>query len=377
MRLRTAKGFRDYDALTAQLEDEFERYSDDPDWYAPVLTPKGVVFCVRPSLAASPAKRALGLSPLRNQHSRYGLKGASPGTRKKVELTAIASNRFEGRVAFGGYTPSMPDFEAIEDAPGGVASMQKRLGDEITREYKAVGHEPLWMLVPEITPDMSKREGRPYVHWHILAVNKRSKWDKGWWLSLEAWNRAYVNAFKKHVGREPIDVRATVSLTRAKNPARYLSKYLTKNPDGLGGVDFEGHEDAVPRRWFSRSRPAKRLVEEMTTRLPAAFADFLWREWRVLEAEGLGSWGTFVVNERTGWEIGRFRFRSVEALALAWECFVAEGRGSEPSDIGLPGPPGVVPAREEKCHLPVGIGEVRLNKSALQPVNEQLCLSAV
>lgn len=377
MRLRTAKGFRDYDALTAQLEDEAGLYQDDPDWYEPTLTAKGVVYCVRPSLAASPAKRALGLSPLRNQHSRYGLKGASSGTRKKVELTAIASNRFEGRVVFGGYSPSPPDFESIEAAPGGVAGMQKRLGDEVTREYKAVGHEPLWMLVPEITPDMSKREGRPYIHWHVLAVNKRSKWDKGWWISLEAWKRAWVNAFRKHVGTEPVDVRATVSLRRAKNPARYLSKYLTKNPDGLGGVDFAGHEEAVPRQWFSRSRAAKRLVDEMTTKLPAAFADFLWREWRVLEAEGLGSWRSFVVNERTGWEIGRFCFASVEALALAWERFVVQGRRADPTEIGLTVLPDVVPTREEERDFSVGIGEVRLNETPLQPIDEQLRLLAI
>lgn len=255
--------------------------------------------------------------------------------------------------------------------------MQKRLGDEITNEYKAVGREPLWLLVPEITPQMSKDAGRPFIHWHILAVNKRTKWEKGWWVSIDAWNRAWRNAFRKHTGSEPFDMSATVSLTRAMNPERYLAKYLTKNPSGLGGIDFEGHEDAIPRQWFSRSRAAKRLVDEMTTRLPSAFADFLWREWQVLEAEGLGYWRTFVVNERTGWEVGQFRFASVLAMALVWERFVSQAWPAYASDVGEPVPPGVVPAREEENDLPVGIGVVRALEASLQPVHEQLCLGAI
>jgi len=258
VRISTAKGFRVYDELTAQIEDESRRAAYDPDFYEPTLSPEGIVYCVRPSLAPSPAKRALGLSPLPNQQTRYGLNGASRNTRKKIKATGVAMNRFQGRVAFGAFTPSPADMVRIEEAAGGSANFQKRLGDEITKAYKRVGREPAWLLVPEVTPGLSARHGRPFIHWHILAVNKRSKWDKGWWLDIPTWNEVYRKAYRLHVGDLPLCDVASVSLKQARNPARYLSKYLSKNPDGLAGVDFDSHEDAIPRQWFSSSDPAKR-----------------------------------------------------------------------------------------------------------------------
>ena len=377
MRLKTAKGFQAYDALTAQFEDEAGRFQDDPDWYEPTLTPEGVVYCVRPSLAWSPAKRALGLSPLRNHSKRNGLGGASRGTRKKIQLTAKNMDRFQGRNAFGAFSPSPADFFAIEEADGGAAGFQWQLGRAASEMYVKRGKDACWLLVPEVTPKLSSSQGRPMIHWHLLAVNKRSRWEKGWWLSIDDWREVYRTAFRRHVGTAPIDERASVSLRLAKSPSRYLAKYLSKNPDGLGDVDFQGHEDAIPKQWFSSSAPAKRLVKESSVRLPAAFADFLWREWRVLEDEDLGSWGTFLVNERTGWEIGRFRFKSVEAAGLVWERFVAQARTADAADVGLSVPPLVVPAREEEADFSIGIDVVGALKSVFQPVPEQLRLLAV
>lgn len=373
MRISTAKSFQQFDALLAQFEDEGRRVVDDPDFYQPALSPEGVCFCVRPSLAPSPAKRALGLSPLPNQRNRYGLDGASRNTRKKIKATGLVMNRFQGRVAFGAFTPSPEDFERIETAPGGVAGMQKRLTDEMTKAYKRVGREPAWLLVPEITPKLSASLGRPMIHWHIVAVNKRSRWDKGWWIDIQTWNDIYMRAFQTHCGRPPANARASVSLRQARNPARYLAKYLSKNPDQLGDVDFEGHEEAIPRQWFSRSKAAKRMVDELTLRLPSAFADFLWREWQVLESEDLGHWRTFVVNGRTGWEVGAFRFKSLTALALVWERFVAQLRACDTTDVGVPGLGDIVETTEHEGDFVGSSVDLASLQLKAQPVMHQLC----
>lgn len=377
MRLRNQKDWELFKHLEAQFEDESAGIPDDPDFYEPKLTPEGVVYMVRPALAPSPAKRVLGLSPLGNHPKRYGLDGASKQTRGFIKVLAKCMDQFQGRCAFGAFSPSPQDFYAIEAAAGGAAQFQWQLGKALSEMYVKRGRDACWLLVPEITPELSKRLGRPMIHWHILAVNKRSKWEPGFWLSLDDWRWVYETAFRRHVGTAPTDVRATVSLRMAKSPSRYLGKYLSKNPSGLGGIDFAGHEDAIPKQWQSASKPAKRLVEELTLRLPAAFADFLWREWQVLESLELGYFHSFVMNERTGWEVGAFRFKSVEALALCWERFVAERRTADPADVGESVPPGVVPAREEECDLPVGVGVVRALESLVQPVPEQLCLGAI
>lgn len=377
MQLRTTKQWELFKSLQAQFEDESAGIPDDPDFYEPKLTPAGAVYCVRPALARSPARRALGLSPLGNHPKRYGLDGASKQTRGFIKLLARCMDQFQGRCAFGAFTPSPDDFFAIEEAEGGAAKFQWQLGKALSEMYVKRGKDACWLLVPELTPKLSKTHGRPLVHWHVLAVNKRSKWEPGFWLSLEDWRWVYETAYRRHVGREPLDVRATVSLRIAKSPSRYLGKYLSKNPSGLGGVDFSAHEDAVPKQWQSASEPAKRLVKELTLRLPSAFADFLWREWQVLEGMELGYFHTFLINERTGWEVGSFRFKSVEALALCWERFVSQARTADPADVGQAVPPGVVPAREEEHDFSVGVGVVRALEAALQPVHEQLCLGAI
>ena len=377
MRLNTSKGFRDYEALTAQFEDAQGAFLDDPDWYEPTLTPEGVVYCVRPSLAPSPAKRALGLSPLRNHPSRYGLDGVKSGARKKIRLTAKCLGKFERRNAFGAFTPSPPDFFSIEASEGGASGFQWQLGKALSEMYVRRGKDACWLLVPEITPQLSESQGRPMVHWHVLAVNKRSRFEKGWWLSIEDWREVYATAFKRHTGSDPIDARASVSLRLARNPAKYLAKYLSKNPSGLGGIDFEGHEEAIPRQWFSSSKPAKRLVKESSVRLPAAFADYLWLEWRVLEAEGLGSWRTFVMNERTGWEVGAFQFKDLVAIGLAWERFVVWARPANPPDVGEPIAASVVPAGEHEGDFSVFRLEMGVEQLSAQPVVEQLSLVAI
>ena len=51
--------------------------------------------------------------------------------------------------------------------------------------YVKRGKDACWLLVPEVTPKLSAAQGRPMIHWHLLAVNKRSRWEKGWWLWIE------------------------------------------------------------------------------------------------------------------------------------------------------------------------------------------------
>lgn len=131
----------------------------------------------------------------------------------------------------------------------------------------------------------------------------------------------------------------------ARNPARYLSKYLSKETGVIAGCDYEGHPDALPRQWQSRSEPMRRMVEFYTGRLPASFADFLQREWQVLEGLGLGFVNFWHPPSCDRYEVLTFYPSSFESLMLVWERYVA----SLPPEVAAPRPD---PSNEELLRVP-------------------------
>lgn len=328
--------------------------ADDPDWYEPLVDPRGVIHCVRVPIAGHRRpKGALGLVPAHKSTNRYGLGGASPHARKAINVTARCLNRFHKRVAFGGFTPSPVDMDAIEHAEGGSAGFQRRLGNSLSYLLQRKGLTPLWALVPEITPKRSRAWGRPAIHWHFLALCKSSRYAKHWWLSKEDWALVYETAFRWHTGSNPSDSRASTRVVMARNPARYLSKYLTKGTVSSEGIDFEGHPDAIPRQWQSRSAPMRRMVEFYTGRLPASFADFLSKEWRMLEGLKLGYCVFWHPPSCDRYEVLTFYPNSLESLMLVWERYVSGLPAMAPgarSDLSNEEFSAVPPARPVEVH---------------------------
>lgn len=323
MRLLGEKQFNGFGQFLAQVGEE-GRGSDDPDWYEPLVDPRGVIHCVRVPIAGHRRPKAvLGLVPAHKSPNRYGLKGASPHAHKAINVTARCLNRFMNRVAFGAFTPSPGDMDAIEASEGGSSGFQRRLGDALSYKLKRKGLTPLWLLVPEIFPRRSREWGRPAVHWHFLALCKSHRYAKQWWLSKEEWADVYRTAFRWHTGGDSTDARACSRCEMARNPARYLAKYLSKGTDEIPGCDYDGHPEALPRQWQSRSEPMRRMVEFYTGRLPASFADFLQREWQMLERLGLGFANFWHPPSCDRYEVLTFYPSSFESLMLVWERYVS------------------------------------------------------
>ena len=379
MRLLGEKQFNGFGQFLAQAGEEGNG-ADDPDWYEPLVDPRGVIHCVRVPIAGHKRpKAALGLVPAQKSTNRYGLKGAAPSARKAINVSARCLNRFMNRVAFGAFTPSEPDMELIEGSKGGASGFQMRLGNALSYLFQRKGFTPLWMLVPEVTPRRSRDWGRPAIHWHFLALCKRTRWEKHWWLSCEEWASVYATAFRWHTGRDPIDMRASSKAVMARNPARYLAKYLTKQTEALEGVDFEGHPDALPRQWVSRSAPLRRMVEFYTGRLPASFAQFLSEEWRMLEGLKLGWANHWHPPSCDRYEILTWYPNSLEALMLVWERYMAwlpcpaAATRSEVPDSPLPAvsPGRAMQVHQERCEAVVG-GGVSPSQDLLCPDFQQL-----
>ena len=179
------------------------------------------------------------------------------------------------------------------------------------------------MLIPEISPQRSRAWGRPAIHWHFLALCKGSRYEKGWWLSIAEWNEVYERAVLWHCKTQAVDTRASVRTVMARNPARYLSKYLSKETGVIESCDYEGHLEALPRQWQSRSDPMRSLVRFYTGRLPSSFAEFLDKEYAVLEGMNLGFARHWHPPSCDRYEILSFYPNSLESLMLTWERYMA------------------------------------------------------
>jgi hypothetical protein len=165
----------------------------------------------------------------------------------------------------------------------------------------------------------------------------------------------------------------------ARNPARYLSKYLSKTTSEVAGCDYENHQDALPRQWQSRSGPMRKLVGFYTGRLPSSFGEFLDKEYAVLEGLNLGFARHWHPPSCDRYQILTFYPRSFECLMLVWERYIAwlgspeAAPGSDTPNEEFPGVSslGSVQVHEESCK-PVVSNGIRPVQGLLAPNAEQL-----
>ena len=167
----------------------------------------------------------------------------------------------------------------------------------------------------------------------------------------------------------------------ARNPARYLSKYLSKTTSEIPNCDYAGHQDALPKQWQSRSGPMRRLVEFYTGRLPNSFGEFLSREYAMLEGLKLGFGRHWHPPSCDKYEILSFYPNSFESLMLIWERYIswlgvspgpARSDGSVEKVLGVGGV-AVLQPHGEGCGA-VPVNGIRVTEQPLAPVSQQLDL---
>ncbi len=165
----------------------------------------------------------------------------------------------------------------------------------------------------------------------------------------------------------------------ARNPARYLSKYLSKTTSEISNCDYENHQDALPRQWQSRSGPMRRMVEFYTGRLPSSFGEFLSREYAMLEGLKLGFGRHWHPPSCDRYEILSFYPNSFESLMLIWERYICwlnvspDPARSEPADETFPANGGLVPLQlhGEGCS-PAAANSIHVTENLLAPLGEQM-----
>jgi hypothetical protein len=360
---------------------------EDPDWYAPRFGIDGAIHCVRVPIAGSPLKafrkaqqasagQGFGdcppeggpylVSALKSGTKRNGLKGMTASSRRKVLKRAQVLGAFPGSCSF--VTPTLTNVQValLDLVPDGMQIWQDRLRHSLVRRLARHTDKPLLVLRVEMHPKRSREQGMPIPHVHGVMRTKSHRWMRGWWIEKDDWDACLQEATAavlrrgfELLGGAPVRHRllgdkellwddfehlamspGRVDFQLAKDPAAYISKYIAKNEDGLGGADAEAHPNLIPHQWLSTSKPLQQIVDCCEVQLPPELAEWLWRNGFRLAAMGLGTYREWHPPGCDKHQITSFYVKSPELFAQLWELFLLEtgyGRWLEPGAPPLSG----------------------------------------
>lgn len=131
----------------------------------------------------------------------------------------------------------------------------------------------------EIQPKRSERDGRPWLHSHILFPGRLP--GEAWVLTpkqiQDEWNRI----LERKCGQE-IQTRASANVQRVrKSAASYLGKYLSKGGESVGRFVAAGWGHCYPGQWWGGSRS---LIGEVKRRITKFLGRIAYEAWSALPA---------------------------------------------------------------------------------------------
>ena len=227
------------------------------------------------------------------------------------------------------WTVTLTDSDYLRLADSGKwPDFQRRVIDLLCRYLKAHGDEAVVIACVEVGGKRLARTGRPDPHIHVVTTGwGRRHPEGGWLLSPDRMDELVAKACQ-YAGLPASHRPAASSVAQVRGSvSAYMSKYLTKAaPSGVLSTPSNWTE-LIPRQWWNQSEACKAMVDGVMCKLPPAFAAFLVRNQKRLEAEELGRGGLRTVGYKAGKcydtpiEVFCFRFFSPESLHQAIEYF--------------------------------------------------------
>lgn len=216
---------------------------------------------------------SLGLSNVANsdkppQVSRSGLSGITSLGKSRVRNAAYMMKASVGKHRLTFSTVTIPPLSTEETALLHVNwhKVIERYRLEVRRVLVSAGLSGEIVGVTEIQEKRYEQTGLPYLHAHFLFVGFAK--SGGWALSPKRhdiiWRKCIYSAIGRVYGPEPCFSSACNLQSIKKDPAGYLSKYMSKGVEVTSKVVADGLEWWLPRQWWNCSISlVKRMNKEM------------------------------------------------------------------------------------------------------------------
>lgn len=206
-----------------------------------------------------------------------GSKGMTTRGRRQIRSGCyLLRQKYQGRLGF--LTLTLPSFPYREDLLSFLilewAELLRHLLIKFKRLAEKNGFPSLYVGCVEIQGERFDKFGHPCPHAHIVYVCRRKSIGNDFYVSANdfrrIWRETIENRLKSLSSDCPIDFEDGASVdcvVLRKDPARYISKYLSKGRNPVSAVKDAGLGSFLPSGWVICCSVIKSLIANLTVDL--------------------------------------------------------------------------------------------------------------
>ena len=202
------------------------------------------------------------------EKARYGLKGMTSESRRKVRASAFLLQERYGRARLSFVTLTVPPLSGVQSERR-LASRWHDAIHLLTRRIKRLLRErglPRTLVgVCEIQSKRYEASGQFPLHVHLVVVGRRTS-RGAWGIHYSEFRQAWADILQGIVGH-PIETRYLENVKEVqKDAGNYLGKYMSKSQNEVDKVRADGNEWMLPRQWWFSSKEMKDWLKSRTCR---------------------------------------------------------------------------------------------------------------
>ena len=202
------------------------------------------------------------------EKARYGLKGMTSESRRKVRASAfLLQERYgRGRLSFVTLTvPPLPDAQSEVRLASRWHDAIRYLLRHLKRLLLARGLPPTVVGVCEIQVKRYATSGQFPLHVHLVLVG-RKRTRGAWGIHYSEFRQTWADILQGIVG-SPIETRYLENVKAVeKDAGAYLGKYMSKSQNEIQKVLDDGNEWMLPKQWWFSTLEMKKWLKSRTRR---------------------------------------------------------------------------------------------------------------
>lgn len=212
-----------------------------------------------------PEQNPTGTTP--PEKARYGLKGMTPSSRRKVRSSAYLLQERYGKERLSFVTLTVPPLGDVQSERRLAARWHDALRYLLRRIKQLLrerGLPPTLVGVCEIQVKRYATTGQFPLHIHLVLVGRKRK-RGAWGIHYSEFREAWADILQLIVGH-PIETRYLENVKEVENDAgNYLGKYMSKSQNEIEKVLADGNEWMLPKQWWFSSGEMKTWLKSRTS----------------------------------------------------------------------------------------------------------------